>query len=421
MLGPTRRRGRWALRLLALLALLIAGLVLLGRALLPGYVKSRTLAALRGGLGESVTLSEVDLSLSQSQITLRGFALPAPEGYAEETMLAFEALRIDVESLWHALRGEMQIQEVTLVGPHVVVETDADERMNLSAILNREGRTDAGEVTHLPPIQRFLIERGTLVWHDGTLDPPLVTPIEEIGTELHGLGPLIENGVGDLSCDLRGIALGESPLALQLEASLPDPHRVNIDWTLTVEDLDVTHFQPHWSEASALEIVRGRADACLEGVCRRGQLTGSLTLTFHEFETRINERPGSQALGLAPQAVASFFYSEHAREPLVIPLRGDMTDPEFDLATAIRAAVHDGLNRRISQLVDSGVLVVRSAGELGAGVVGGVLDIAEQIPVAGAAVEEGRGIGAGLLGEVRDLGQGVIREAGELMERDSSP
>lgn len=392
---------------------------MLGRALLPGYVKSRALAALREGLGEGVTLSAVDLSLSQSQVTLRGFELPAPEGYTEETMLAFEALRIDLESLWGAMRGDLRFREITFIGPRVVVETDANEHMNLSAILSREGQTDAREITDLPPIQRLLIERGTLIWRDGTLNPPLVTPIEEIGTELHGLGPLIENGAGDLSCDLRGVALGESPLALQLEASLPDPHQVDLEWTLSVEDLDVTHFQPHWSEASALEVVQGRADALMEATCHRGQLRGTLTLTFHEFETRINERAGSQVLGLAPQAVASFFYSEHAREPLVIPLRGDMTDPEFDLTTAIRSAVRDGLHRRISQLVDSGLLVVRSAADLGTGVVSGVLDLAEQIPVAGAAVGEGRDIGAGLLGEVRDLGRGVVREAGELMERDA--
>jgi hypothetical protein len=419
MLGSTRRRGRWVLRLLVLLILLIAGGILIGRALLPGYVKSRALAALREGLGEGVTLSEVDLSLSESQVTLRGFTLPAPEGYDEETMLAFEALRINVESLWAALRGEMRFQEIALIGPRVVVETDVGERMNLSAILNREGQTDAGEITSLPPIQRFLIERGTVIWRDGTLDPALVTPIEQIGTELHGLGPLIESGTGTLSCDLQGIALGESPLSLELEANLPDPQRIDLEWTLFVEDLDVTHFQPYWAEDTAVEIVQGRADARMECVCQRGQLRGNLTLNFHEFETRISERPGSLALGLAPQAVASFFYSEHAREPLVIPLRGDMTDPEFDLATATRAAVRDGLHRRISGLVNSGALVVRSAADLGAGVVGGVLDIAEQIPVAGSVVEEGRGIGAGVIGEVRDLGRGVIREAGELMERDS--
>jgi hypothetical protein len=396
-----------------------AGLVV--RAALPHLVLQRTRAALRAHLNEEAELEDVDLSLIGTDITFERLAVPAPEGQAEPTLFSFESLRIDLGSLRHLGKGEVQLDEIRLRGPRLALVTREDGHLNLSGILAHENR-GPGRSGQMPAIElsQGRLEDGVISWHDRRFTPPLVTVLEGIEMEIADLRSPVPRGtlntVVSLAAELDG-----APLRVSSRGDYFALPETDFDLDLTLTDLDVTHFEPHFGRRSPIEIVRGEADLRFVGACRGGELDMTLEISFHDFETRRRRGQGvrERVLGVAPRAAISFFHSEKAREPIVVAVRGDLSDPEYDFGEAIQEAVRRSLRARIRGLIDSGELVVRSAAGLGSEVgevtgaaAGRVLDAGEAVPIAGRVVEGSRDLAERAIGTVGDRAGGQVENLG---------
>jgi hypothetical protein len=323
MLGlAAPRRGRWLLRLFLLFLLLMLGLLLAARIYVPHLIREQAVAILRQEFGPGVQLRDVDLGLGRGTITLRGFSLPAPEGSEESETFAFESLQLDFGALSRVREGEWVLPSVSLIGPHLVVDTPP------GTILGPGDLLAASRGLKPPPIdvEQAHIRNGALTWHDARISPPSTVQLTQVNLDLTGLRPASNPSELPTQAKLTAMVFDESPLDLDVRGDFLDfAQGLNFDLGGKLQDLDVTRLRAHFPPGASVQ--GGRADTELEGTCRDNQLAMTLTITLRGF------------VGAPGQPPADL-------EPLVVDVRGDLADPHFDLAQTIAERIREALDLR---------------------------------------------------------------------------
>jgi uncharacterized protein involved in outer membrane biogenesis len=167
------RIGLWSL--VGLLALVVAGGVVIALSFDPDSLKPRIIAAVKQATGRDLTLDgRIRLGLSlRPTLTVQGVSFANPPGFSRPQMATLERLDLSL-ALLPLLSHRVEIDRLVLVKPDIILETDAQGRPNWqftpltgpAAPPSTTAGTPNRAATRVS-VADVRIENGTLTWRDG--------------------------------------------------------------------------------------------------------------------------------------------------------------------------------------------------------------------------------------------------------------
>jgi hypothetical protein len=244
----TARRLGLLLALLVAILSLVAGVAVV---LLPRYARELVVWQLRGSTGRTVTLEAADLSLATGEIRLRGLRVRDHDG---GVLLELDSLegRFHRRSL---LRLHLWIERLALTGGRVSIVRLADDRFNISDLLERPTSRGVLEVS----IDRLTVSGGWIALEDRTLTPARTWRAASVRLDARDVTTRAPTGTAFGSATIAGALV-----TLRVEDLRLAP--LHLRATVNVRDLDLRLPALYLPVPGAVRLERGTVDAGLSVV-----------------------------------------------------------------------------------------------------------------------------------------------------------
>jgi hypothetical protein len=182
--------------------------------------------------------------------------------------------------------------------------------------------------------ERLSVAGSTLHFADRSLESPFEVTVVELAGGMSGFS-----------------TAGGAPAQVQLNGRVPPYGSVRIRGTVDpgapasladirarLRNLRLEAFNPYVTKFAGYRIESGRVSATLRYELREGRLVGSNDLVFEEM--RLGEKVGDAgALDVPLELVVALLADAQGRITLDIPVRGDLTNPQFDFGAIVARAV----------------------------------------------------------------------------------
>lgn len=339
-------------RLAILLALLGAGLVLVGAAtvvLVPRYARELLIWRLQAATGRPVTLAAARISLATGEFSARGLRIRDRDGGVLAELDSLEGRFHRRSLLWLHL----WVERLALAGGRLRIVRLAPDRYNISDLLDQPASRSPLAIS----VDRLTIEGGPVVIEDRTLTPVRAWRSEDIrldARDLTTLGP-------------RGAAFGSATIAGALVSLRVEEIRlapIHLRATINLRDLDLRLPALYLPADGALALAGGTvdagltvlvddrdgatvdADAVVRGLALRRRGAQGDALVAPELQVLVRElrqRGGSPALRYASVGgdVTVFDPTTTPPRPLTFSdLTGTVSGLEESMLGSARVAVH---------------------------------------------------------------------------------
>lgn len=182
------------------------------------------------------------------------------------------------------------------------------------------------------------VEDGKIIFRDGKIaEEELTTELREIKGAATDLSRRIPAGI---EYNLTG-NLYHTPLeAKGIIDSFKEPFDFSLN--LKVEDLSLLPFAPYQREITSCKLVRGKMDLETELRCEKNKLDCMNRAVFKDLELQpvLGARPSLiRAMGMGPATLATVLRDNEGKIRLNIPVKGDITDPDFKIGLALLRAL----------------------------------------------------------------------------------
>ena len=182
------------------------------------------------------------------------------------------------------------------------------------------------------------VEDGKIIFRDGKIaEEELTTELREIKGEATDLSGRFPAGIG---YNLTG-NLYNTPLeAKGTIDSFKEPFDFSLN--LKVEDLSLLPFAPYQREITSCKLVRGKMDLEVELECEKNKLDCMNRAVFKDLELQpvLGARPSLiRVMGMGPATLATVLRDNEGKIRLNIPVKGDITDPDFKIGPALLKAL----------------------------------------------------------------------------------
>jgi hypothetical protein len=119
------------------------------------------------------------------------------------------------------------------------------------------------------------------------------------------------------------------------------------DIRANLRNLDLAKLSPYAAKFAGYRIEEGRLSAMLRYRVRDGRIVGDNRLAIEDL--RLGEKvQRSGARDLPIELAVALLTDAQGRIDVAIPVRGDLTDPKFDVATLIRVAIGSTVRKLVS-------------------------------------------------------------------------
>ena len=182
------------------------------------------------------------------------------------------------------------------------------------------------------------VEDGKIIFRDGKIaEEELTTELREIKGAATDLSRRIPAGI---AYNLTG-NLYNTPLEA---AGTIDSHKDPFDFSLNlkVEDLNLLPFAPYQREITSCKLVRGKMDLKTELKCEKNKLDCMNRAVFKDLELQpvLGARPSLiRVMGMGPATLATVLRDNEGKIRLNIPVKGDITDPDFKIGPVLLRAL----------------------------------------------------------------------------------
>jgi hypothetical protein len=304
---------------------------------LPAGIKLRLVSGAVSGTGL--------LDVSQGAVSYDGSArvddLRVEQRDSGELLLAWKeaetaALRFDSSP------PTIAAGEIVARAPEGRLVIEEDGTVNFAAAFTGAGDGGGGTDARAS-FERLRIEAGTLHFADRSL----ATPFEATIGELSGAVTSFSTAAND-PAQVRlngrvqpyGVARIRGTINLNAPTSLADI-------TAVFRNLQLEAFNPYVAKFAGYRIESGRLAAQLRYEVREGRLVGSNQLTFRNMQ--LGEKLEDQGLLDLPLELAvALLADSQGRIELAIPVRGDLSDPQFDIGAIVTRALGNVVKRIVS-------------------------------------------------------------------------
>ncbi|HEX7221520.1 MAG TPA: DUF748 domain-containing protein, partial [Burkholderiales bacterium] len=232
---------------------------------------------------------------------------------------------------------ELVIKEVRVRSPEGRLVIAPDGTVNLAAAI------PAGGGGMRASVERLRIESGTLQFADRSLATPFEATLRELSGTVSGLA----SGAGEparVRLDGRVQPFGVARIRGTVALAAPTTHT---DIRASLRNLRLESFNPYVAKFAGYRIASGRLSAELRYEVRDGRLVGANQLAFENMQ--LGEKLEQKGLLDLPLDLAvALLADSKGRINLDIPVRGDLSDPQFDLGAIVARAVGNVVRRIVS-------------------------------------------------------------------------
>ena len=231
--------------------------------------------------------------------------------------------------------------EIVLRAPEGRLEIEQDGTVNFARVL--AGGEDEGGGTRQVMVEAVRIEGGTLHFADRSLANPVEVTMRELAGTLTGF-----NSASSEPARVRlngrvqpyGVARIRGTLDLNAPTKLADI-------TANLRNLRLETFNPYVAKFAGYRIASGRLSARLRYEVRDGRLVGTNQLTFENMQ--LGEKLEQKGLVDLPLELAVALLADpQGRINLDIPVRGSLSDPQFDFGAIVAEALGNVVRRIVS-------------------------------------------------------------------------
>jgi hypothetical protein len=248
---------------------------------------------------------------------------------------ATDALTLDTRPF------SLRAGEIALRAPEGRLEIDQNGTVNFARVL--AGGEDDGGGTLQATVERLRIEQGTLHFADRSLANPFEVTMRELAGALTGL----KTATGEPArvrlngrVQPYGVARIRGTIDLNAPTSLADI-------TANLRNLRLEAFNPYIAKFAGYRIASGRLSATLRYEVRDGRLVGTNQLTFENMQLGQKlERKGLVDLPL--ELAVALLADPQGRINLDIPVRGSLSDPQFDFGAIVAEALGNVVRNIVS-------------------------------------------------------------------------
>ena len=210
-------------------------------------------------------------------------------------------------------------------------------------------------------VERLRIEQGTLHFADRSLATPFAATIGELSGTVSGLASGADEPAR-LRLDGRVQPFGTARIRGTIALAAPATHT---DIRASLRNLRLESFNPYVAKFAGYRIASGRLSAELRYEVRDGRLVGANQLAFENMQ--LGEKLEQKGLLDLPLDLAvALLADSKGRINLDIPVRGDLSDPQFDLGAIVARAVGNVVRRIVSAPFRALAALFGGDGDLGA-------------------------------------------------------
>jgi hypothetical protein len=331
-----RRRWRWGLAPLLLLALLLAA-----RAALPHLLERYVNRVLDRGESYTGRVDDVDVALWRGAYRLDGVVIEKRGGRAPVPL--FRGPRVDLSIEWRALLdgalvGEIHFDEPELNvvgGPARQTGTDEDWRSQVEALFPTK-------------INRVEARRGRVHYRSFHTEPEVDVYLRDIELVVGNL-----TNSKDLASDrvarfeMRAVPMERGRLWGRGTID-PFAERPDFDLDATVTGADLTQWNDYLRAYAGVDVQQGSFSVYTELVAREGRFDGYLKPLVEDLDVLdLAEEAEEQGLlstiweALVGTAAEVLEHQPEDRQATRIPLTGTIDDPEGSFWAALGAAIRN--------------------------------------------------------------------------------
>ncbi len=186
-----------------------------------------------------------------------------------------------------------------------------------------------------------VVKGGKITFKDGKISKdPIITELRDIDIEATDFSNRIPAGAKYTATGQ--IVYGGMKTPFRMEGSLDSFVRpLNFAFRLQLKDLDLLPFAPYQREITSCKLVRGRMDLETELKCEKNELDSMNRIVFKDLELQplLGAKPSLiKVMGMGPATLATVLRDNQGRVRLNIPVKGDITDPDFKIGSALLKA-----------------------------------------------------------------------------------
>ena len=250
---------------------------------------------------------------------------------------------------------ELVMKEARVRAPEARLVIAPDGTVNFAAAL------PAGGGGARASVERLRIEQGTLHFADRSLATPFEATIGELSGTVSGLASGADEPAR-LRLDGRVQPFGTARIRGTIALAAPATHT---DIRASLRNLRLESFNPYVAKFAGYRIASGRLSAELRYEVRDGRLVGANQLAFENMQ--LGEKLEQKGLLDLPLDLAvALLADSKGRINLDIPVRGDLSDPQFDLGAIVARAVGNVVRRIVSAPFRALAALFGGDGDLGA-------------------------------------------------------
>lgn len=283
-------------------------------------------------------------------------ALDLHDTRRDERLLAWKRLRARDIS---ATPGAVDIGRITLDAPWFRYRIDPDGQSNLRGLAR--AAPAAGPGTAAPPVAAsapdpapapvdptvrvgaLRVRAGTLEFADQTLNPNFAVTIDKLAGTLRDLS----TAPGTTTTGtLDGQVDGYAPAQVQATVT-PRPEGLQAQFGLRFRDIEMSTFSPYSGKFAGYRIRRGTLDLDLQYTLEGRVLEGDNRIVLDQLE--LGEQVDPEAAGSLPLGLAiALLRDSRGVIDLNLPVRGDLSDPQFDYRALIGKALRGALRKIVT-------------------------------------------------------------------------
>lgn len=231
--------------------------------------------------------------------------------------------------------------EIALRAPEGRLEIDQNGTVNFARML--AGGEDDGGGMPQAVVERLRIEEGTLHFADRSLANPFQVTMRELAGALTGFNTA-SGEPARVRLNGRVQPYGVARIRGTIDLNAP----TNLaDITATLRNLRLEAFNPYIAKFAGYRIASGRLSATLRYEVRDGRLAGTNQLAFANMQ--LGEKLEQRGLVALPLELAVALLADpQGRINLDIPVRGSLSDPQFDFGAIFAEALGNVVRKIVS-------------------------------------------------------------------------
>ena len=192
-------------------------------------------------------------------------------------------------------------------------------------------------------VERLRVEAGTLHFADRSLDTPFEATIGELSGAVAGFSTAA-NAPAQVRLNGRVQPYGVARIRGTINLNAPT---TLADITAVFRNLQLEAFNPYVAKFAGYRIESGRLAAELRYEVREGRLVGSNQLTFRNMQ--LGEKLEEKGLLDVPLELAvALLADSQGRIDLAVPVRGNLSDPQFDMGAIVARALGNVVKKIVS-------------------------------------------------------------------------